>query len=122
MVQPVASKEESTLRQRRQHFRIHIDPIIGRDKLAELTSPDIYKFDTKLRDAGISLAMRKKILTNLKTMLSFCQGRGYVAQNVALAVRVGTKADKRKTKKLTAGVDVPSRAELKVLMDAAAGR
>jgi integrase len=116
--------EESTLRQRRQHFRIHINPIIGRDKLADLTTPGIYAFDGKLRDAGVSLAMRKKIMTNVKTMLSFCQGRGHVAQNIALSVRVGSKADDRREDQgpLRAGVDFPSRAELKSMMEAAAGR
>jgi len=52
--------EESTLRQRRQHFRTHINPIIGRDKLAELTTPGIYAFDGKLRDAGVSLALHRQ--------------------------------------------------------------
>lgn len=115
--------EESTIRQRRQHFRIHINPNIGSDKLADLTTPGIYAFDAKLRDKGVSLAMRKKILTNLKTMLSFCQGRGHVAQNVALTVRVGSKSDDRQgTGPLRAGVDFPTRTELKTLMEAAEGR
>ncbi len=31
--------------------------------------------------------MRRKVLTNLKTMLTFAQGRGLVAQNVARGAR-----------------------------------
>jgi integrase len=68
--------------------------------------------------------MRKKIITNLKTILSFCQQHGHVAQNVALPVRVGSKADERREDHgpLRAGVDFPSRAELKALMEGATGR
>ena len=37
--------------------------------------------------------MRGKIITSLKTMLTFAQARGLVAQNVALGVRI--KSDNR---------------------------
>ena len=68
--------------------------------------------------------MRKKIITSLKTLLSHCQRRGYVAQNVALPVRVGNKSDDRHEEKgpLRAGVDFPTRVELKTMMESAAGR
>ena len=45
--------------------------------------PLVYEFDSKLRNSGRSLPMRRKVLTNLKTMPTFAQGRGLVAQNVA---------------------------------------
>jgi hypothetical protein len=32
--------------------------------------------------------MRRKVITNLKTAISFAQGRGLVAQNVARGVRI----------------------------------
>jgi integrase len=116
--------EKSTIRQRRQHTKLHINPFLGREKLCDLTTPRLYAFDGELRDAGRSLAMRKKVITNLKTILSFCQRYGHVAQNVALSVRVGSKSDDRRdeTGPLRAGVDFPSRTELKSLMEAATGR
>jgi hypothetical protein len=40
--------------------------------------------------------MRRKILTNVKTMLTFAQGRGLVAQNVALGVKL-KKGDREET-------------------------
>jgi integrase len=115
--------ERSTVRQRRQHIELHINPFLGRVKLADLTAPRVYAFANELRAAGRSAVMCKKIVTNLKTILSFAQRRGLVAQNVALAVRVGNKADARHEEgPLRAGVDFPSRAELKALIEAAAGR
>src|SRR5262245_39794560 len=66
--------------------------------------------------------MRRKVLTNLKTMLSFAQRKGLVAQNAATAVR--TKADERNTSggPLRAGTDFPTRAELNSVIEASAGR
>ena len=75
--------EYGTIKQRKEHKTLHVDPFIGGDKLSALTAPGVYEFDDKLRKAGRSLAMRRKVLTNLKTMLTFCQGKGKVAQNVA---------------------------------------
>src|SRR5262249_1850848 len=69
-----------------------------------------------------SLAMRRKVLTNLKTMLAFAQGRGLVAQNVARGVRI--KDDSREAARgpLRAGVDFPTMAELNILMERSEGR
>src|SRR5262245_55736561 len=62
--------EKSTVRQRRQHLKHHVSPHLGTVKLADLTTPRIYDFDAAIKKAGTSLAMRRKIITNLKTMLS----------------------------------------------------
>jgi integrase len=100
--------EFGTIRQRRQHLNHHVAPFIGRRKLAELTTPLVYEFESKLRGEGRSLAMRRKVLTTLKTMLTFAQGRGLVAQNVARGVRI--KADNREAASgpLRAGVEFPT--------------
>jgi integrase len=114
--------EFGTIRQRRQHLKHHVAPYIGRIRLSNLTTPLVYDFHTKLREGGRSLAMRRKVLTNLKTMLSFAQGRGLVAQNVARGVRI--KVDKRETAAgpLRVGVDFPAMVELNVLIENSAGR
>jgi integrase len=60
-------------------------------------------------------------LTNLKTMLSFAQGRGLVAQNVARGVRI---KESRETTggPLRVGVYFPTMAELNTLIENSAGR
>jgi integrase len=89
--------------------------------LSSLTTPLIHEFDGQLRAAGRSVAMRRKVLTNLKTVLAFAQGRGLVAQNVARDVRI--KVDTRVTGgPLRAGVDFPTPAELNLLIEKSEGR
>jgi integrase len=66
--------EYSTIQQRRQHLNHHIAPFIGRQRLSTLTTPLVYEFDSKLRDAGRSIAMRRKVMVTLGTMLAFAQG------------------------------------------------
>jgi integrase len=113
--------ERGTLKQRREHLRLHVTPFIGWEKLASLTAPRIFAFDDQLRSAGRSVAMRRKVLSTFKTMLAFAQGRGLVAQNVARGVRIaGENRDAQGP--LREGVDYPSRGELKALMDAVTGR
>ena len=76
----------------RQHVELHINPRIGREKLATLTTPQIHA----LRDAllaDLSRAMAKKVLVSFKSILKDAQRRGNVAQNVALGVNIGI--DKR---------------------------
>jgi integrase len=113
--------ERSTIRQRRQHLNLHINKHLGGVRLSELTTPSVYNFDALLRSAGTSLAMRRKIITSLKTMLSFAQKRALVAQNVALPVKIKGN-DRDEDGPLREGVDYPSRSQLKLLMDTAAPR
>jgi integrase len=113
--------EFSTIRQRRIHLNHHIGPFIGRLRLSSLTTPLVYDFDSKLRTAGRSVAMRRKVLSNLGTMLTFAQARGLVAQNVAKGVRI--KKDNREASgPLRAGIDFPSMAELNTLIENAGRR
>jgi integrase len=108
--------EFSTVRQRRQHLEHHVSALLGRQRLSSLTTPMIHDFDSRLRDTGRSLAMRRKVLGSLKTMLSFAQGRGLVSQNVARDVRI--KGDERETTgPLRAGVNFPTMSELNALIE-----
>jgi integrase len=116
------SLEQSTIRQRVQHTKLHIDPFLGRERLCDLTTPRVFQFDAELRGGGRSFAMRRKILTNLKTMIAFAQKQGLVAQNVALSVKLKGVSGRDGKGPLRAGVDFPSRAELKTLIEAAGGR
>ena len=90
-------------------------------KLAELTTPRVNGFMDQLRDSGRSVAMRRKILTSLSTALSFAKGRGLVAQNIALGVKVRSD-DRHGNGPLKAGRDLPTKADLKLLIDHAPER
>jgi integrase len=114
--------EYGTLRQRRQHLKLHIKPFIGAVKLAELTLPRVNRFIIQLRDAGRSRAMRRKVLTNLKTAISYAQSQGLVAQNVARPAKVAGGEREQAKGPLRAGVDFPSKAELVALLNAAEER
>jgi integrase len=111
--------ERSSIEQRQRHLKLHIAPLIGRVKLAELTMPRVDAFMDQLRDRGRSIAMRRKILTSLSSTLSFAQRRGLVAQNVTKGISV--RSDERHKAKgpLKAGRDFPTKAELKLLIDKA---
>jgi integrase len=110
--------ERSTVRQRKQHLDLHVAPFIGGKRLSELTMPAIHQFDTQLRKTGRSLAMRRKVITNLKTALTFAQAQGLVAQNVARAVRIKSE-DRRGVGRLKEGQDFPTKAEIRQLIDQA---
>lgn len=108
--------EFGTVKQRREHLRLHIIPFVGREKLSGLTMPRVYQFDAELRANGRSVSMRRKVLTNLKTLLTYAQSQGLVAQNVARGVKI--KADDRNTPgPLREGHDYPTKSELRLLID-----
>jgi len=112
--------EKSTIRQRQQHINLHINPFIGDVKLSQLTAPQVRAFIDDLRDAGRSVAMRQKVLTNLKTMLSHAQQHGLVAQNVARSVKF--KRDKRdNARAMDEGSAMPTKAELRSMINTLEG-
>jgi hypothetical protein len=114
--------ERGTIEQRAQHLRLHIVPFIGREKLATLTTPRVNAFLDQLRDAGRSVAMRRKILTSVRSALAFARGCGLVAQNVASGIKVKSDARHTTAGPLRAGQDFPTKAELKLLIDRAPER
>ena len=113
--------ERATIQGRQDMLRLHVAPFIGDRKLSALTKPGIHDFADALRKAGRSLAMRRKVVSNLGTMIGFCQAKGKVTQNVARGVRIGND-DQRDVAPLRAGVDFPDRDELRTILDKAEGR
>jgi integrase len=112
--------ERSTIEQRKQHARLHIIPYLGRVRLSDLAPPRVHAYMDRLRDAGMSTAMRRKVLTSLSTVLAFARARGLTAQNAAAGIKV--RKDERLVSNgpLKAGRDFPSKAELRALIDNAA--
>jgi integrase len=115
----VEGRERSTVAQYRQHTLRHINPRLGREKLASLTMPRINAFKDDLL-AHMSRAMARKVLVSLKSILRHAQSYGGVAQNVAADVTVGV--DKRGKRKLRVGADIPTPGEITKLIDAATGK
>jgi integrase len=120
--------EPATLAGYRQHVALHIDPYLGRERLSKLTAPLVRDFEDRLRAEGRSQAIIRKVLTSLGSLIADAQERGLVAQNVVRNVRSGRKrgkerqADRRQGGKLKIGVDIPSREEIKAIVDVLEGR
>lgn len=120
--------ERATIANYRQHLRLHIVPFIGRVKLSALTVPSIRTFEDKLRDEGRSPALVRKVLVSLGSLLADAQERGLVGRNV-VRDRRGRRAkgterrhERRHKGKLKIGVDIPTRGEIKSIVEALAGR
>ena len=112
-------RERSTLTQYRAHVTHHIKPRFGSTKLTKLTAPLINQFrDDLVRDLSRPLA--RKVLISLKSILKDARRRGNIASNPAEGVSVGV--DKRGKRKLKVGVDIPTPAEIRRILDAADSR
>jgi integrase len=111
--------EYSTLREYRNHAKLHINPLIGTTTLARLSTPAIEAFRDELLRKG-SRAMARKVLASLKSIINEAQRRGLVARNAAQPVKIDAK--KRESAKLTVGRDIPSKDEAQAILAAAAGR
>jgi integrase len=84
--------------------------------------PRVHQFDADLWKNKRSLSMRRKVLTNMKTMLTFAQSQGLVAQNVARGVKIKDSERRAAGGMLRDGVNFPTRAELRTIMEQATGR
>lgn len=113
------NRERTTVRQYRQHVDLHIAPRIGREKLSNLTTPQLIEFRDELLES-LSHALARKVLTSLKSILNDAQSRGNVAQNVARPVTIAP--DKRAKRKLKVGLDIPTPEEIKQTISAVSGR
>jgi integrase len=112
-------RERSTIQSYEAHVKLHINPRLGRERLAKLTTPRINAFRDDLL-ASMSRAMAKRVLISLKSLLRDARRRGNVAQNVALDVKIGK--DKRGKRKLKVGEDIPTTDEIRRIIHAAKGK
>jgi len=120
--------ERSTIAQYRQHLDLHIAPFIGATKLSAMTPQVVRKFEDRLREEGRSPAMIRKVRTSLGSLLADAQEHGLAARNAVRELRRNRKrgkdthAEKRKKRKLEAGVDLPLPDEIKTILAHAQGR
>lgn len=122
-----AGLERSTLEQYKQHVSLHIEPMMGTVKLSKITVPAVRSFQDDLREAGRSQAMIKRVTVSLGGILSDAQERGLVVRNAVheMSKRRGNsagKAEKRQKARLRYGVDIPTMAEIRAILEAAEGR
>jgi integrase len=116
--------EPTTLDGYLQHLTLHIEPLLGRIKLAELSVPSVRAFEDALKAKGCSQSLIRKVRVSLGSILGDAQERGLVARNVVRELRSRRKrgkekrADGRQKGKLRIGVDIPSPAEIKALIEA----
>jgi integrase len=111
--------ERSTLVQYRRHLKLHIGPLIGSTKLSKLTTPAARVFQDQLRDSGRSPALTRKVMTSLGSIVTDAMERGLATRNPVRERRRRSNATKRHTKRLEAGVDIPTPAEIRRLHEVA---
>jgi integrase len=104
-------REQSTIRQYRQHVDLHIAPRIGKIKLAHLTHGRVEAFREDLLGA-ISRPLARKVLVSLKSLLR-------TARYAHVAADVKIKPNKRDMLELEPGREFPTPAEIKRIIEAA---
>jgi integrase len=120
--------ERATLKYYRDIVMHHIRPLLGRVKLADLSTPRVQRFADALIDrpmasnsaATISRSMARKVLSALKGILHEAQRQGQLSKDPARPVAI--KVPKRGTRKIRAGRDFPTKAEINAILPAATGR
>jgi integrase len=110
--------ERSTIERYRSMIHRHLMPLLGNEKLSRLTTPQIEIFRDALLERG-SRASAIGWLDCLKGILTNARRLGLVVQNAAHGVRISSS--KRDKRKLEIGRDVPSKEEIKLLVDRAEG-
>ena len=116
--------ERSTIRQYRQHLDLHIAPFLGATKLAQLTPATVQGFRNRLHSEGRSRAMVKRATSSLGAILANAMTTGKVARNVVReqSQRRQHRTEKRHDARLQVGVDLPTKDEIRAMLNCAKGR
>lgn len=122
-----AGLEMTTLAQRRQHLRLHIEPYIGTTLLSKLTVPTVRQFEDDLRADNRSAAMIRKVLGSLGSIVADAQERGLALRNPVreMSARRGgsdRRAAARAKSRARVGADIPTPGEMRAILAAAKGR
>jgi integrase len=88
----------------------------------------VREFQDRLRDEGRSAVMVRRVTVSLGSILADAQERGLVGRNVVREMSSrrtkgkARKGQRRQKRKLQVGVDIPTRDEIRAVIEAAAGR
>ena len=103
--------ERTTLRRYEQHINLHIVPLIGHTKLAALTPDRVNALRDELLKK-LSRPLARKVLTSFKSLLK-------VSRHSHVAVGVSIKRGRKENRRIEAGRDFPTTAEVARLLAAA---
>jgi integrase len=121
-----AGLEASTVEQYEAHLRLHINPLIGGVKLADITTATVRDFQDQLRQAGRSPAMVSKVVSSLGALLSEALERGLVGRNacheLSRSKKQRARVQKRQDTRLEVGRDIPTLDEVRRIVAAASKR
>jgi integrase len=108
--------EASTIRGYEEHVDLHVVPFIGAKKLCDVTSPGVSDFSDRLRDAGRSSEMIRRVVQSLGAIFREARRRGLssVDPTDGLDLNLSTREDPRPI--------IPSKIELQSIIGRAAGR
>ena len=103
--------EPTTLRQYDQHARLHIVPVLGGMRLAQLTPQRVRVFrDEDLLQGGRSRAMTKKVLISLSAICAEARARGQLVGNPCEGVTI-TRSGRQKHQ-----VVIPTKDEVRLVL------
>lgn len=123
-----AGLERSSIDQRKQHLKFHIEPLIGNVLLSKLNVPAARDFEDRLRAEGRSPAMVKKVLGSLGGIFADAMERGLATRNPVRDMRGARRkgkeraAEKRAKGKLKVGIDIPLPDEVRQIIGHLEGR
>lgn len=121
-----AQLERASLVAYRERAALHVTPILGGLKLAQVTAPLVRGFEDRLRRDGRSPTMVRIARRTLGAILADAQERGLVAQNVVYSLRRRRRSRRTEgTGKLKIGIDIPAPDEIRAIIGklaTAAGR
>jgi integrase len=113
--------ERASVRQYRQHLDLHIRPFLGHLKLAELTPASVQNFRTVLIKQQRSRVLADRVVSSLGSILAEAMANGRVARNVvreqASHNRRRARIAKRHKRALQVGVDIPTKDEIRGMLE-----
>lgn len=101
--------EASSVRQRSEHVRLHIVPLIGDARLSRLTTPMIESYRDRLLQTR-SRALSHAVLASFRSIINDARRRGLIGHNPADTVKVSKpKRDRKK-------IEIPEKDEIRAMV------
>jgi integrase len=114
--------EPATVLGYESEVELHIEPLIGSVKLADLTLPAVRSFMDRLCAEGRSPVMVRRVIRTLGSVLADAQERGLVAQNVVRSLARRKEHGAKQRYRLQVGTDIPSPDEIRRMIAHLTGR